>query len=205
MLEACFAAITAQLDARGLVLRSGTLVDATLVQAAHRPPPHAAGPGAPHPREPGATWTRKGGRSFFGYKLHIGVDEGSGLVRRVCVTGAKTYESEVAEALISGDEGAVYGDRAYEQAARRRALKAAGIKDRLMHRRHKHQQALSPWQAKRNRLIARRRAPVEAVFAALKRLYGKRRARCHGLARNTGDLIAALTVYNLRRASRIAP
>jgi transposase, IS5 family len=201
VLEACFAEVNRQLERRGLILKKGTLVDATLVRAAHNPPPAAAALGADHPREPGANWTRNDGRAFFGYKLHVGMDEGSGLVRRAGVTPAKTYESEVADLVIAGDERAVYGDRAYAKATRRAALRKAGIKDRILHRRHKHMAALPRWQQVRNALIARRRAPVEAVFSAMKRLYGRGRARCHSLARNAADLFAFLTVFNLRRAT----
>ena len=204
VLEAAFEAINRQLDAAGLILRKGTLMDATLVAAASRPPSYKAGAGARAAREPGADWTRKQGRAFFGYKAHLGVDQGSGLIRRVVLSSAKTYESEVADRLICGDEAAVYGDRAYEQAARRARLKAAGIKDRIMHRRNKHMAALPPWQKRRNDLIARRRAPVEAVFSALKRLYGLRRARSPSLDGNTARLFAAATVYNMRRACLLA-
>lgn len=62
-----------------------------------------------------------------------------------------------------------------------------GIKDRIMQRRHRYLPVLPRWQRLRNRLIARRRAPVEAVFSAAKRLYGKTRTRCHSLERNTAD------------------
>lgn len=204
-LETCFAEVIRQLEGKGLVLKKGTLMDATIVAAAHNPPARSAGMGAAHPREEGADWTNKNGKSYFGYKLHIGMDEGSGLVRRAVFTPAKRYESEVAEALISGDEGAVYADRAYEKKTRRAALRAAGIKDRIMHRRHKYLPEPPRWQKARNGLIARRRAPVEAVFSAMKRIYGKRRARCHSLSRNAADYFAFLTVYNLRRATIIAP
>ena len=141
---------------------------------------------------------------FFGYKAHLGVDQGSSLIRRLVLSSAKTYESEVADRLICGDEGAVYGDRAYEGKPRRARLKAAGIKDRIMHRRNKHMASLPPWQQRRNDLIARRRAPVEAVFSALKRFYGLRRAKSLSLERNTARLYTAATAYNLRRASLIA-
>jgi IS5 family transposase len=202
LLLAAFAAINAQLDAKGLVLRKGTLMDATLIAAKTNPPsPEAAGLGGKSEKEPEADWTRKNGKSFFGYKAHLGIDEGSGLVRRVVLTSAKIYESEVADQLICGDEGAVYGDRAYEHKARRARLKAAGIKDRIMHRRHKHIAVLPPWQQRRNNLIARRRAPVEAVFSALKRLYGLARARSLTLERNLARLLAIVTAYNLRRAA----
>ena len=204
VLEAAFEEVNRQLDGAGLILRKGTLMDATLVASASRPPSYKAGAGARATREPGADWTRKKGRAFFGYEAHLGVDQGSGLIRRVVLSSAKIYESEVADRLICGDEGAVYGDRAYEQAARRARLRAAGIKDRIMHRRNKHIAELPPWQKRRNDLIARRRAPVEAVFSALKRLYGQRRARSCSLERNTARLFAAATVYNLRRACLLA-
>lgn len=199
VMEACFAEIARQLDAKGLVLRKGTLLDASIVASAHRPPTRAAGMGSAHPREPGADWTAKGGKTFFGYKIHVGVDAGSGLIRKALLTPARLLDGQAAETLISGDEAAVYADRAYESKERRAALKADGIKDRIMHRRHKHMAALPHWMAVRNRLIARRRAPVEAVFSAMKRIYGKARARCHSLKRNATDFIAFATIYNLTR------
>lgn len=200
VLEACFGEINRQLEAKGLVLKKGTLMDATLVAATHAPPSFSAGAGAGHPREPGASWTKKNGRAHFGYKVHVGVDRGSGLVRRAVLTGAKTYESEVADRLIVGDERAVYGDKAYPKKERRAALKKAGIKDRIAKRRHKSEPALSPRQQLRNDLIARHRAPVEGVFSQLKRHFGWARTRCHTLARNTADLFAVLTMFNLKRA-----
>ena len=117
---------TAQLDAKGLIVRKGTLMDATpLIASCDRPPGREAGLGAGHAQEPDADWTRKDGKAFFGYKAHLGVDQGSSLIRRVVLTSAKISESEMAEQLICGDERAVYGDKAYEQqrpprAARRR-------------------------------------------------------------------------------------
>lgn len=203
LLLAAFAEINDQLDAKGLVLRKGTIMDATLIASCDRPPAPEAGLGAGHAQEPEADWTKKEGKAFFGYKAHLGVDQGSNLIRRVVLTSAKIYESEVAEQLICGDERAVYGDKAYEHKARRARLKAGGIKDRIMHRRHKHLPELPRWQQRRNDLIAPRRAPVEAVFSALKRLYGLGRARYRTLARNLSRLIASATAYNLRRATHL--
>ncbi len=203
VLERCLAEVNRQLDAKGLILKKGTLMDASIVAATHNPPKKEAGMGAAHPREPGADWTNKNGKSFFGYKLHVGVDEGSGLIRKAVFTPARTTDNDMAEALISGDEAAVYADRIYASKARRARLKAQGIKDRIMHRRHKYMSVLPPWMAARNRLIAKRRAPVESVFSAMKRLYGKRRTRCHSLAANAADFLAFATVFNLRRATAV--
>jgi IS5 family transposase len=167
VLETCLAEVNRQLDARGLMLKKGTLMDASIVTATHKPPRRDAGMGAAHPREPGADWTSKNGKSYFGYKMHVGVDEGSGLK------------------------------------ARRAALKARGIKDRIMHRRHKYMPVLPRWMQIRNRLISRHRAPVESVFSAMKRIYGKARTRCHSLTANAADFLAFATVFNLRRASSV--
>src|SRR3954471_15064697 len=70
--------------------------------------------------DPDANWTRHGARRrlFFGYKAHVAIDQGSGLIRARKLTGAKTYESEVADDLVRGDEKAVYADKAYAKRAR---------------------------------------------------------------------------------------
>jgi transposase, IS5 family len=200
-LAACFAEINRQLETRGLMLKKGTLMDASIVAATHRAPPREAGAGAMHPNEPGADWTNKNGKSYFGYKVHVGVDEGSGLIRRVVFTSARVSDTEVADALVSGDEKAVYADRAYESKKRRAQLHARGIKDRIMHRRHKHILQLPHWQKVRNGLISKRRAVVEATFAAMKNVYRMGRARCYSFAVNEADYLTFASVFNLRRAA----
>lgn len=203
--EELFNELEAQLDKRGLILREGTLMDATLVEAQVRRPPISAGGGAKSSTDPDADWTRHGGsRAHFGYKVHLGVDEGTGLVRKAVLTPAKVYESEVADGLVSGDEEAVYGDRAYESKSRRRWLKSQGIKDRIMHRSHKHQQELPHWQKRHNELIRPRRAAVEKVFGTLKRSYGYTRVRYRGLGRNAVEMWFKLMAYNLRRSTKLA-
>lgn len=200
-----FTEINRQLEARGLVVRSGTLLDATLVEAAVKKPSREVGLGAPGTADPDADWTRKNGRSHYGYKAHLGVDQGSGLIRRAALTSAKVSDSETADPLICGDEQAVYADRAYEQKARRLRLKAAGIKDRILHRSHKHQDGLPHWQAVRNRLISPIRAAVERVFGTLKRSYGYRRVRYRGLKANRVQLHLLCIAYNLRKAVVLVP
>lgn len=196
--------VARQFEARGLILKRGTLLDATLVSAQARKPSLAQGAGARSSVDPDADWTRKGGKSHFGYKAHLAVDAGSGLIRQAILTPAKTFESEVADALVCGDERAVYGDKAYEHKGRRQRLKAARIKDRIMHRSHKNQAGLPHWQQRRNRLIAPIRAAVERVFGTLKRSYGYRCVRYFGLAANATQLRLLVIAYNLRRAAAIA-
>lgn len=203
VLTACLDEVVRQLDAKGLVLRQGSIIDASLIQAASRKPGFKAGKGAKNPCERGATWTRKNGRSHFGYRLHVATDKGSNIIRKVAFTPAHVAESNVADALISGDEAAVYADKGYESKRRRAALKAKGIKDRICHRSHKNQAALPRWQVIRNKAISKRRAAVEQVFGTGKRVFGYVRARSTNFATNLGQAICFATVYNLRRAATL--
>lgn len=196
--QALFEEIARQLEAKGVVVKSGTLMDATLVEAAVRKPGGSAG--SKSATDPDADWTRKGGKSYFGYKAHLAVDQGSGVIRRIELTSAKVYESQVADRLMCGDERAVYADKAYELKTRRAALKAARIKDRIMHRSHKNQTKLPHWQAVRNRLISPIRSAVERVFGTLKRTYGYRRVRYIGLEANLTHLRLLCVAFNLRKA-----
>ena len=187
-----FEELGSQLNGHGLMVKEGTLMDATLVAAQVRRPPMSAGRGA-------RSSTGGGSQSHFRYKVHVGVDEGTGLVRKAVLTPAKVYESEVADELISGDEGAVYGDRPYESKQRRARLKSQEIKDRIMHRAHKHQRELSHWQKRRNELIGPIRKRVEKVFGTLKPSYGYSRLRYRALERNGVEMWFKLMAYNLRR------
>lgn len=206
MSDKLFEELVVQLDRRGMIVKEGTLMDATLVEAQVRRPPMSAGRGARNATDPDADWSFSGGKreSRFGYKVHLGVDQGTGLVRKAVLTPAKVNESEVADELISGDEGAVYGDRAYESKQRRARLKSQGINDRIMHRSHKHQKGLPYWQKRRNDLISPIRKTVEKVFGTLKRSYGYSRVRYRGLDRNGVEMWFKLMAYNLRRWMKLA-
>lgn len=203
--RAAFEAVTAELDQRGLIVRQGTLIDASLVTAQSRPPtpPADLEAGASRlvksEREPDADWTRRGSRRVFGYKVHLAVDKGSGLVRRMMLTGASVNDTVPADDLMLGDEKEVWADKAYDSHARRARLKALRVKNRICRRGNKHHDP-SPWSQKRNRAIARIRGRVETVFAILKRHYGHSRARYLTLPRNQTDFTLACIAINLRRA-----
>lgn len=198
--EALFAEVNRQLDARGLILKAGTLIDATLVEAAVARPPVSEGEVST--KDPEAGFTRRGRKSFFGFKAHVAVDLGSDLVREAILTGAEVGDSVVADALVQGDEAAVFMDKAYDSAPRRAALAEAGIADGIMHRAHA-RRLLAPWQRWMNRALAPIRGQVERAFGTLKRSYGWRRARYRGLARNGAHLHLLCTAMNLRRAERL--
>lgn len=208
--EVLFGEVTRQLDQAGFMVKSGTLIDASLIQAAVRTPRDGFAPRDSENRsghDPDANWTRtdRGRRSFFGYKMHVGVDQGSGLIRSRKLTPAKVYESEVADALVLGDERAIYADKAYEKRERRLALKARGVKDRIQHRRVRGQAALPHWQAVRNKLIGRVRTAVERTFSSLKGRYRLDRMRYRGLTACALHLDLTAIAYNLNRAAIIRP
>ena len=202
LVERLFAEFDRQIEGRGFVLKQGTMVDATLVEAAGSRPPRGADAEA---TDPDARFAKKEGRSgsSYGYKAHIGVDQGTRLIRSAILTPANVNETVVADALIRGDERAVYADKAYAKQARRDWLKAAGIKDRIMHKSWGGGPAVSHWQQRRNTLIAVIRASVETVFAVLKRRMAYYRVRYIGLAKNAAHLLLLALAYNMRRASAL--
>jgi IS5 family transposase len=204
VMQACFEEVNRQLDLKGLIVRKGTLMDATLLAAASRKPDFKKGKAARLEREPGASWTRKNGKSHFGYRLHVATDQGFNLIRKLVLTPAHVAESPVAEGLICGDEKAIYADKGYENKRRRARLKAGGVKDRICHRSHKNQKQLPYWQTQRNKLIAKRRALVEQVFGTSRRVFGYARARSTRFAINLADVFRLATVFNLRRAAGLA-
>lgn len=213
--ERAFTMLTKQIDKAGFVVKRGTLVDASLIPAAVNAPepPEGAPPMDAHGRpasklvksdlDPDAAWTKKDDCYHFGYRAHVGLDEGSRIVRRATMTPANTNDSVCGDQLICGDEGTVYADKAYDSNARRKRLKAMGIRDGIM-RRANRWWPMSVWAVKRNRIIVKRRAPIEPLFALLKNVYGFARARYRGLARNTAALHLAVTAMNLKRWATLA-
>lgn len=195
-----FEAVAAELDARGLVLKAGTLIDATVVAAAAAEPPRQKG-GGRSAADPDAAWIKHGSTfARFGYKVHVAVDQGSGIVRRAIVTPANVQEVSHGHDLVIGDERAVYADQGYVGPRLRERLKVLGIRNRVQHRRWK-DRPLTPRQRLRNTLIGRVRGRVEGVFGALKRSYGLARMRYMGLARNTAGTLLTLLAWNLARAA----
>lgn len=199
--ERLLAAINEQLDRHGLVLRRGTLIDASIVTSAARPPKggEKGAVGEVSPVDPDAGFTKKNGKTFFGYKAHAGVDEGSGLIRQTIMTTASFHDSLAGDALVQGDEDAVYADKAYDDDQRRARLKAAGIKANILYKARRNK-PLRPWQKAFNKVMSAIRAPVERPFAAMKGPFGFGRCRAFGLARNDAHLQLFAGAYNLKTA-----
>lgn len=107
--QALLAEANRQLDARGLIVKSGTLADATIIAAAVKRPHDGSGV---NPRDPDARFTVKRAKTYFGYKAHLAVDEGSGRVRQAAMTSANGHDGRLAEGLIQGDEDGYFADKA---------------------------------------------------------------------------------------------
>lgn len=192
-----------QLAAGGVIVKAGTLIDATLVQGAARRPRKSAGQTSPTDPDARFGTNNERGRFEFGYKLHVGMDAGTGLVRAAVTTPANVQEVTQAPSLVCGDEGAIYADRGYDASWFHRALAEAGIADGILRRGHR-SRPLTPEAVERNRALSLKRRPVEKFFGTLKRSYGLRRLPYFNLPRNATALALACFAYNLRRWHAIA-
>ena len=118
------AEVNRQLDAKKLVVKQGTMVDATIIAAAAKPPPYDEG--QVNLRDQDASFTIKNKKTYFGYKAHLAVDEGSDLVRRAQMSSADLRRSQMGEKLIQGDEKVYCGDKAYDGTGLRKSLTDKG-------------------------------------------------------------------------------
>lgn len=206
LIEALMAELSRQLDAAGLVLRQGTLIDASLVtSAARRPRMNEDRVSASDPEARFGT-TNERGRFAFGYKLHVAVDQGSGLVQALSLTPANVQEVAVAPTLLEAASGVVYADRGYDSKGLRRELAARGLGDGIMRRRRggTRPAPLAPAEVARNHALSLVRRAVESLFGTMKRSYRLGRMRCFTQARNKVDLTLFAIAFNLRRWRSLA-
>ena len=200
--EALFTEFESQLDKRGLILKRDTMIDASLVETPFRPSSFGGGRKAVD-GDAAFTAKKQGRGHHYGYKIHIGVDQDSRLIRRLDLTPADIADTTAADALVCGDEQAVYADKGYAKRERRAWLKRRGIKPRIMHKSWGGGPKLTAWQRHHNRLIAPIRAQVEGVFATFKRWMGLTHVRYKGLARNKSHWFLAALAYNMNRALKL--
>jgi len=194
LLDRMFDELDRQLELAGVMLKRGAMLDATVIEAASAP-----GSDKRPSRDPDAAFGKSKNGFTFGYKAHVGVDEGSGLIRTLITTPANVNDTQVADDLIRGDARVVMADAAYDTKARRTRLKAEGKKPRIMRRPNKHHPELAPRLKHYNRLIARRRAAVETTFATLKNRMKLTRIRYVGLAKASAQITLAAIAFNMRR------
>lgn len=207
LIELCMAELGRQLDAAGVVLKTGTLIDASLVTSAARRPRVDEDKVSPVDPEARFGAGNDRGRFAFGYKVHVAVDHGSGLVGAIEVTPANVQEVAVAPALVeAAGHGTVYADRGYDSDGLRAELAARGLGDGLMRRRKSggRQASLPPDILARNHDLSLVRRAVESVFGTMKRTYRLGRMRAFTQARNRVDVTLFAMAFNLRRWRTLA-
>lgn len=201
--EMLFHELERQLENRGLIVKKGTLVDATVIEAAPKKPNQNTDGTAGKSRiDSEADWTKKGGKYLFGYKAHMGVDQDSELIRRIAMTPAHVHDGEMLEQVVSGDEDWVFADKAYDSAKNHQILGKADIKNGILMKGTR-KRKLSRVKNMCNRILSKLRRPIEHIFGTLKRSYHYTRGRYLGLKKNTLQLTVMSMSYNLRRMEKL--
>ncbi len=204
MQEKLFAQVVGLLQQKGLLLRKGTIVDSTLIEAP------SSTKNREKQRDPDAHQTKKGNQWHFGYKAHIGVDKDSGLVHNVKVTAANVSDVATTPQLLSGEEEVVYGDSGYLGASKREEAivkNKQGKKIRYkINRRPSQIKNRSLWSQgqlkRREREKSSVRAKVEHVFAVVKGKLRYRKTRYRGLMKQVAAMNMLFTLANLILADR---
>jgi IS5 family transposase len=192
-----FARVGALLQANGVKVSGGTIVDATLIAA----PPSTKN--QEKTRDPEMHQTKKGNQWHFGMKIHIGADSKTGLIHSATVTAANVHDSQQVEHLLHGNETRFYGDSAYRGKAQRERLKelAPNAKD-FTNKRAYRNSPLSDADKETNRRKSSIRSKVEHPFLILKRLWGFAKVRYRGLAKNANRAFAMLAAINILKHGR---
>jgi transposase, IS5 family len=188
--EAIFADVNAHLADKAITLRSGTLVDATIIDAPSSTKNKAGA------RDPEMSSTKKGNTWYFGMKAHVGVDAESGVTHSLEASTAKVHDSRVWDELLHGEETSVWADKGYVSAEREAAFTNEGKVWGVMRKASKGGK-LHPEDKKINRIIARVRARVEHPFRILKQQFGYVKTRYRGLAKNRAQLFTLFALGNL--------
>ena len=187
--RALFEAVTRQLEARGVAVRTGTLVDATLI------------PSASIRHDGEARWAgHRRRKPVHGYKAHVATDEAAGLVRGVEVTTANVHDAAMLEAVLPPEPGDVYADSAFTGGPAERVIAGRGGRPRTVWTAiwGRGPEALDRLHA-HNAAVRRVRCRIEMVIGTCKRSYGLRRMRWLGLAKAGLLVRLAAMAYNLRR------
>lgn len=186
---AIFAVVHELLTAKGILLKTGTIVDATMISAP------SSTKNATKTRDPEMKQTRKGNTWYFGMKVHVGTDR-HGLVHSLHTTNAAQMDVTQLPHLLHGEERELYGDRAYWSERDRRLCEAVGIRYRVNRRGTTGHPVSERWR-QINRVRSRVRARGEHAFRVVKTLWGFTMVRYRGLAKNTTRALAAFALANL--------
>jgi IS5 family transposase len=178
------------LSEKGLILREGTIVDATIINAP------SSTKNQDRARDKEMRQTKKGNQWYFGMKAHVGTDTGRGLAHSVVVTDAAVHDSQVMDRLLRGEEEAVYGDKAYASEEKKAEYEARGVKwcvNLKANRGHQLNQEEVACNHKRSQI----RAKGEHVFLVVKHLWRYQKVRYKGLYKNAVQVFSLFALANL--------
>ena len=190
-----FVLINAYLQENGLKVSTGTVVDATIIDAP------SSIKNKDGERDPEMHQTRKGNQWYFGMKAHIGVDSQTKLIHSVAATAANVHDSQLLGDLLHGDETRVWGDSAYAGQGDVISEHAPKAKD-FTNQKGCRNRPLSKEDAEKNRTKSKVRSKVEHPFLVLKRIFGFNKVRYRGLDKNANRLFVACGLVNLYMARR---
>ena len=202
--EKIFNIVLEQITNRGLILKKGTIVDSTFIEAP------SSTKNCKKERDPEAHSARKGNTWHFGYKAHIGVDRETGLVHHVKTTSANVHDVTAVSDLLHGEEETMHGDSGYIGAEKRpeairKNKQGKKIKYIICRKRSSIKKLSKSGQAaakKREHRKSSVRCKVEHVFAVVKKLFGYRKTRYRGLRKQTAKNYIMFALANLYLADR---
>jgi len=195
---ALFDAVVESLREKGLILKEGTIVDATIIDAPMGQKRKDAEGMERHTHDPAATYTKNHGTLRHGFKAHLATDT-RGTITDFVFDTAKVHDSNHIDQLTEGENTAVYADSAYSSAERRERLKDRGISDRIVYKRVRGQPELPPEQKRHNARCSKVRAFVEHPRAWMVKM-GFTVARYRGLTSNALDFALMAVAYNLKHS-----
>lgn len=178
-----------QLKSLNLIVGKGTIVDATIKQAQATSRSN---------RDKDVDFTKKRGKSYYGYKGHIAIDEDSGVIKTVEFTKASLHDSSAFDKLVDYSEEAIFADKGYANKARRKKLQRENIFDGILSKGYRNK-PLSRSEIKLNKLLSTVRNKVERPFAYMKQILNYQRCSYYDLERNRFEFIMAAWVYNIRK------
>lgn len=193
--EKIFKKINQDLEHKGLLMKKGTIVDATLINS-----PKST-KNSEKKRDPEMSSTKKNNQWYFGMKAHIGVDSDSGLVHSVEGTTAKEHDRKCLPKLLHNQEQTVIGDKGYYSEVDKKYAREAGI-DWSVAEKKKRGRKLSNKQKKKNRRISKTRAKVEHPFQVIKCQWGYVKTRYKGIKKNLKQMMMLFGLYNLYKVRK---
>jgi IS5 family transposase len=203
LLDGIFELVIKECDSKGLIVRRGTIVDSTIIKSVNRPlskNKRKELKNKPSSQiDSDATSTEKGKKKYFGYKGHIGIDQGSKLIRKKTFTSASPHDITELPHLLSDDEESVWGDKAYSKKADKQKARSSGVFYGILDK-GKRNRPLGNKQKDRNKQKSKVRASVEHPFLYIKQRLGYKVARAKTQARNEFDFTMNCILYNLFRA-----